>query len=195
MAKGHRSSSIVLAVVVAATTGWWSCGGPADGPTSPVLQASPALATAAVPGDDGGVTASCVKVTVCHRGKDLSVLKGEVDLHLKHGDRLGSCTAAVACPCFTATGIAQLAGQCTGTPVNSCPTQYSISLVCVGSGGGSTGPLGSFQATVGAGTCSTKLKDATGAFVTTVLPVSAAQYDACRQAIVGSAVYPASCPQ
>jgi hypothetical protein len=195
MAKGHRSSSVVL-LVVAAAAGLWSCGGSVDGPTSPVLQEGPALA-AAVPGggDEGEVTASCRKVTICHKGQNLSVTKGEVDRHLRHGDRLGSCTAAVACPCFTATGIAQLAGQCTGTPVNSCPTQYSISLVCVGSGGGSTGPLGSFQATVGAGTCSTKLKDATGAFVTTVLPVTPVEYDACKQAIVGSAVYPVTCPQ
>jgi hypothetical protein len=49
--------------------------------------------------------------------------------------------------------------------------------------------------TVGAGTCSTRLKDASGAFVTTALPVSPAEYDACKQAIVSSSVYPASCPQ
>ena len=196
MAKGHRSSPVVL-LVVAAAAGLWSCGGSVDGPTSPVLQEGPALA-AAVPGggDDGGVTASAAsKVTICHKGKDLSVASSAIGGHLGHGDRLGSCTAAVACPCFTATGIEQLAAQCSGTPRNSCPTQYSVSLVCVGSVGGSTGPLGSFQATVGAGTCSNRLKDATGAFFTTVLPVTPAEYDACKQAIVGSSVYPASCPQ
>jgi hypothetical protein len=194
MAKGHRSSSVVL-LVVAAAAGLWSCGGSVDGPTSPVLQEGPALA-AAVPGggDDGGVTASAAsKVTLCHKGKDLNVSSNAIGGHLGHGDRLGSCAAV--CPCFTATGIEQLAAQCSGTPRNSCPTQYSISLVCLGSVGGSTGPLGSFQATVGAGTCSTRLKDGTGAFVTTVLPVTPVEYDACKQAIVGSAVYPVTCPQ
>ena len=194
MAKGHRSSSVVL-LVVAAAAGLWSCGGSVDGPTSPVLQEGPALA-AAVPGggDDGGVTQSAPdKVTICHKGKDLSVSSNAISGHLGHGDRLGSCAAV--CPCFTATGIEQLAAQCSGTPRNSCPTQYSISLVCLGSGGGSTGPLGSFQATVGAGTCTNRLKDASGAFVTTVLPVTPAEYDACKQAIVSSSVYPASCPQ
>jgi hypothetical protein len=193
MAKGHRSRSVVL-LVVAAATGLWSCGGSVDGPTSPVLQEGPALA-AAVPGvgDDSGVAASAAdKVTICHKGKDLSVSSNAISGHLGHGDRLGSCAAV--CPCFTATGIEQLAAQCTATARNSCPTQYSISLVCVGSLGGSTGPLGSFQATVGAGTCSNRLKDGNGAFVTTVLPVTPVEYEACKQAIIGSSVYPATCP-
>jgi hypothetical protein len=71
-----------------------------EGPTSPavpvVLQEAPAVA-AAVPGegDEGEVTASCRKVTICHRGKDLRPgLRGErrrIDGAPRHlrGDRRG----------------------------------------------------------------------------------------------------------
>jgi hypothetical protein len=195
MEKGHRPIWVAVLLVFGVAAGLWSCGGSVDGPTSPaLLDEGPALA-AAVPGEgDEGVAASAKgQVTICHKGQELSVSSSAIEAHLRHGDRLGSCAAV--CPCFTATGIEQLAGQCTGTPFNSCPRQYSISLVCLGSGGGATGPLGTFEAAVGAGSCSTRLKDSTGAFVTTVLPVTPAEYAACKQAIVGSAVYPATCPR
>jgi hypothetical protein len=186
-----RWPSWVPVLVVAGATGLWSCGGGANGPTAPVEKGR--VPVAAVPGedDDGGVTASAAdKVAVCHKGREIEVPSQVIDVHLRHGDRLGSC--AVACPCFTATQIEQLAAQCTGTPHNTCPTLYSIDLFCIGS---SAGHLGTFAVAAEAGTCSTTLINTTGEFVTTSLPVTQAEFEACRQAIVGSSPYPDSCLQ
>jgi hypothetical protein len=118
--------------------------------------------------------------------------------HLRHGDRLGACApAAATCPCFTATGLAEVAAQCSATPIASCGTAYSLNLFCAaGGGGGSVGNLGYFEAKVGANTCGTTTQDPTsGNEITTTLPVTAAQFEACRKAIVESTYYPASCPR
>jgi hypothetical protein len=180
--------------VMIATAATWSCGGATQGPTAP-------LAVQAVqPGDQdgGGVTASGNgKLTVCHKGKDLSVSTSALGGHLGHGDRLGSCSPAVACPCFSASGLATVAASCTATLNASCQQVYSLSLYCApGGGGGTIGNLGLFEARLGTNTCSTTLNDPmSGNDVTSTLAVTPAQYEACRQAIVGSPVYPASCPR
>ena len=37
-----------------------------------------------------------VKVTLCHKGKTITVAEPAVKAHLKHGDKLGPCPAGVA---------------------------------------------------------------------------------------------------
>jgi len=191
-------------MVVVAALGVWSCGGSYEGPTAPVLvEQAPAESVAAPdtaePGEDG-VTSSCVrrKITICHKGKTLKVSLAALIPHLRHGDRLGPCTPpAVSCPCYTATGLADVAAQCSATPIASCGDPYSVNLFCApGGGGGTVGNLGYFEALLGTNTCSTVTQDPlTGNEVTSTQAVTAAQFEACKQAIVGSAYYPASCPR
>ena len=197
MARQQRRTSILFVAVAA--TGFWSCGGSAEGPTSPVaLLESPA---AAVSGPvDGGVTASAKgKLTICHKGQSKQVPPSAVGGHLGHGDRLGACAPQpeVACPCFTATELANVAGQCSSSLNVSCPAQYSLSLFCAaGGGGGTVGNLGYFEARLGTGTCSTRTQDPmTGNEVTHTIPVTPTQFESCRQAIVGTSFSPASCPR
>ncbi len=185
----RRTSTAALAVVVVAALGIWSCGGSSGSPTG----------VAAIQSDvseDGSVTASSVsQITVCHKGKDLQVAPAALGGHLRHGDRLGSCVEV--CPCFTSAGLAEVAAQCSIPPIASCGVPYSINLFCApGGSGGTVGNLGYFEARIGAGTCSTTTQDLmTGNEVTTTLPVTAAQFEACYQAIVQSAYYPATCPR
>ena len=198
MARQPGRTSLAILLVAVSATGFWSCGGSAEGPTSPIaLSDSPA---AAVSGPvDGGVTASAKgKVTICHEGKNKQVPPSALGGHLGHGDRLGTCDSAdTACPCFTAAGLADVALQCSSSLSASCPETYSLSLFCApGGGGGTVGNLGLFEARLGTGTCSTTSQDlATGEPLTVTLDVTEAQFEACRQAIVGTAFYPASCPQ
>jgi hypothetical protein len=44
------------------------------------------------------------KVTLCHKGQEISISENAVDAHLRNheGDTLGPCPAPVACPCWTA---------------------------------------------------------------------------------------------
>lgn len=204
MTKQHGWTPVVALLVVAAATALWSCGGPVEGPTSPVALQEGSAPAAAVPGqgDDGGVTASAVgKITICHKGKDKQVPPSALGGHMGHGDRLGTCATApdVACPCFTSGGLAEVAAQCSASLSASCPQQYSLSLFCApGGGGGTVGNLGLFEATLGTNTCSTTTQDLmTGEPVTETISVTPAQFEACRQAIVGSSFYPAppTCPR
>ena len=199
MARQQGRTSLAILIAAVAATGFWSCGGSAEGPTSPVaLVESPA---AAVSGPvDGGVTASAKgKITICHEGRNKQVPPSALGGHLGHGDRLGACAPQpdVACPCFTAAGLADVAAQCSATLSASCPQTYSLSLFCsTGTGGGTVNNLGLFEARLGTGTCSTESLDLeTGSPVTVTLPVTEAQFEACRQAIVGTAFYPATCPR
>ena len=184
----RRTSTAALAVVAVAALGIWSCGGPSESPT----------AVTAIQGggeEQGAVTASKVsQITVCHKGKDLQVAPSALGGHLRHGDRLGSCAAV--CPCFTSTGLAEVAAQCSAPPIASCGSPYSINLFCApGGSGGTVGNLGYFEAKLGAGTCSMTTQDLmTGAEITATLPVTAVEFEACHQAIVQSAYYPATCP-
>ena len=185
----RRTSTAALAVVVVAALGVWSCGGSSESPTAVVAMQSGG-------DEDATVTASAAAlITVCHKGKDLQVAAAALAGHLVHGDRLGSCAAV--CPCFTSTGLAEVAAQCATAPIASCGVPYSINLFCApGGGGGTVGNLGYFEARLGSGTCSTVTQDPlTGNEVTTTLPVTALQFEACKQAIIGSAYYPASCPR
>ena len=185
----RRTSTTALAVVVVAALGIWSCGGSHEGPTAVAEIQSGG-------GEDGAMISSSVaQITICHKGKDLRVAPSALGGHLVHGDRLGSC--AEVCPCFTSAGLGEVAAQCSAPPIASCGTPYSINLFCApGGGGGTVGNLGYFEAKLGAGTCSMTTQDLmTGNEVTITLPVSAEQFGACRQAIVGSTYYPATCPR
>ena len=188
----RRTSTAALAVmVVVAALGVWSCGGSHESPTASVAVQSDGE-------EDGAVASSAASITVCHKGKDLKVSAAALGGHLRHGDRLGSCAPpAASCPCFTSAGLGEVAAQCSVAPIANCGTPYSMNLFCApGGGGGTVGNLGYFEARLGSGTCSTTTQDLmTGNPVTTTLPVTAAQFEACRQAIVGSTYYPASCPR
>jgi hypothetical protein len=206
--RSRETSTAALAVmVVVAALGVWSCGGSYESPTAPALvqqTESPAAPVAAqATGDEveGGVTSSCRKprkITICHKGHTLQVSLAALFAHLRHGDRLGACTPpTVSCPCYTSAGLADVAAQCSAPPIASCGDPYSINLFCApGGGGGTVGNLGLFEARLGTNTCSTTTQDPlSGSEVTTTLPVTAAQFEACRQAIVGSTYYPGSCPR
>jgi hypothetical protein len=198
------STSALAVFALVAAGGLWSCGGSYESPTAPVtVQPSPAAPVAAQStGDEGegSVTSSHLrrKITICHKGQTLQVSLLALLGHLRHRDRLGACGPSTAtCPCFTSTGLADVAAQCDVAPLTSCPQQYSINLFCApGGASGTVGNLGLFEARLGTNTCSTTTQEAmTGETVTTELPVTAAQFEACRKAIVGSAYYPASCPR
>ena len=57
-----------------------------------MMGASPTTLTALLMGASPG------KVTICHKGSDLSVDSNAIAGHLGHGDRLGSCSAPPPCP-------------------------------------------------------------------------------------------------
>ncbi len=176
-------ATVVVALAAAVVAG--SCGGQQESPTSPV-------AIERTDGEHGSVTSSAAaKMTVCHKGQELRVSTSALGGHLGHGDRLGSCAAV--CPCFTSTGIDQMAAQCDANLYVDCSEEYSVAMYCWGNGGGAN--LGAFQAILGTDTCGTVLKDSTGAFVESSLAVSAAEYEACKQAIFGSSSYQPSCPR
>jgi len=200
MTSQRRWTSVASLLVVAAATGLWSCGGLLEGPTSPVALPLPegSAPAAAVPGegDDGGVTASAAdNITICHKGSDKQIPPSALGGHLGHGDRLGTCApTAAACPCFTSAGIDQVAAQCSsGSLFTDCTQLYSISMFCVGSGSGAN--LGAFMAVLGSNSCSTQLRDSTGSYPEITLPVSPAEYEACKEAIIGASAYPATCPR
>jgi hypothetical protein len=200
MRRQHRPTWVAGLLMVAATTGLWSCGGSVDGPTAPVAipEGPTPAASVTAGGDAGGVGESHIrKITICHKGETLKVGLAALLGHLRHRDRLGACSTAVACPCFTSEGLGDVAAQCSASLAASCPQQYSLNLFCApGGGGGTVGNLGLFEARLGSGTCSTTTQDVmTGEPVTTTLPVTAAQFDACKKAIVGTSFYPASCPR
>jgi hypothetical protein len=179
-------------MVVVAALGIWSCGGSYESPTA-------TLAIENGSEEDGSVTSSrATLITVCHKGKNLKVSANALAGHLRHGDRLGACTPpATSCPCFTSSGLGEVAAQCSAPPIASCGAPYSLNLFCAPGGGtGTVGNLGYFEALLGTNTCSTTTTDPlAGNEITTTLPVTAAQFEACKQAIVGSAYYPASCPR
>jgi hypothetical protein len=184
-----RGTSIAALAVIIAALGIWSCGGSSVSPTT-------VTAIQHEGEEQGTVTASSAAlITVCHKGMDLQVAAAALGGHLRHGDRLGSCTEV--CPCFTSSGLGEVAAQCSAPPIASCGPPYSINLFCApGGAGGTVGNLGYFEARLGAGTCSTTTQDLmTGDQVTTTLPVTAGQFEACRDAIVKSTYYPATCPQ
>ncbi|HVN32581.1 MAG TPA: hypothetical protein VMT45_11405 [Thermoanaerobaculaceae bacterium] len=108
----------------------------------------------------------------------------------------GSCEwPASSCPCFTPAGLAQVASQCSVPAIASCGAPYSINFFCApGGSGGTVFNLGYFEAM--AGTCTTITQDPkTGDQVKKTLPVTAEQFEDCRQAIVRNEFYPASCPR
>jgi hypothetical protein len=204
--RSRETSTAALAVmVVVAALGVWSCGGSYESPTAPVViqESPPAPVAAQSSGEEGegNVTSSCRprQITICHKGQTMQVSLVALFGHLRHHDRLGACApAAASCPCFTSGGLADVAAQCSVPPRASCEGDpYTINLFCApGGGGGTVGNLGLFEAKLGAGTCSTTTQDLmTGNEVTSTQPVTAAQFEACRQAIVGSAYYPATCPR
>jgi hypothetical protein len=194
--RKHNRLTRVAALMVAAT-GLWSCGGSVDGPTAPAPLPEASAPAASVDEDAGGVSASHLrKITICHKGQTMKVGLAALLGHLRHRDRLGACSTTAACPCFTSEGLGDVAAQCSSTLNVSCPQQYSLSLFCAPGGGGTVGNLGLFEARLGTGTCSTTTQDPmTGEPVTTTIPVTNAQFEACRKAIVGTPFYPASCPR
>ena len=146
MAKQLGRTSLAILLVAVAATGFWSCGGSAEGPTSPVaLLESPA---AAVSGPvDGGVTASAKgKITICHEGRNKQVPPSALGGHLGHGDRLGACAPAArrGLPLLHG-GRARRRGRCSAPrrSARAARAAYSLSLFCApGGGGGTVGNLG-----------------------------------------------------
>ena len=128
-----------LLVAFAAGAFSLSCGsGPGnDSPTG----MSPA--TAAQDDDGGDLSASGKKsrVLLCHKGSDKWVSPEAVSGHLHHGDSLGSCSAPVTCPCFSADDIQAYATQCGGSPNPICTAgdPYSLFLGCNPGGGAPPG--------------------------------------------------------
>lgn len=185
-----RAAFVVLAAVAAATA--WSCSG------SPVMESPTAPVDVLAAADEGSVSeAAAGKITVCHKGKDKLIPPSALAGHLVHHDTLGSCHTTT-CPCFSSTGIDSVAASCTLTVSANCPgsTPYALQLSCSPGGSGSPTNLGLFEARVGGGQCSTTTEDIlTGATIVVAMPVTAAEEQACRQAIVGSSYYPASCPR
>jgi hypothetical protein len=188
---------VMVGVAILGAMSLLSCGGPASesvtGPsTAAITTASDSGAIAA----SGKGSAASALVLVCHKGKDLMVAGPAVSAHLRHGDRLGSCSAV--CPCFTKEGIDLLAATCSVGLVAQCPVQYSLQLYC--SPGPFSSNLGYFEAQLGTNSCVSITQDAvSGDLTRTEIAVSGAQYDACRAAIVTSTAYqstsPTSCPR
>jgi hypothetical protein len=199
MRRPYRPTRVAALLIVAAATGLWSCGGSAEGPTAPVAlpQALTPEASATSDTDAGGVSESHFrKITICHKGQTTKVALPALLGHLRHKDRLGACTTAAACPCYTSEGLADVADQCSASISASCPQQYSLNMFCAAGGGGTVANLGLFEARLGSGTCSTTTQDVmTGEPVTTTMPVTTAQFEACRKAIVGTPFYPGGCPR
>jgi len=211
MARSARQMSrlILVAAVAAALTALSCGGGMQESVTGPT--AIPEVEIAYDTGDTGGLTASCVKSQVCHYADGkynlLQVSRWAAIAHLAHHRRdrkpyaNGSCTTpppVATCPCFSAEDLAGLQGQCPAglTLAVSCPVQYSVQAFCSAGGGAPRGNLGYFEAKVGAGYCQTTSTDpVSGDTVTVQKPVTNAEYGACKTALVGSPVYPASCPR
>jgi hypothetical protein len=176
-----------------------------DGITGPST-VSTASGASAPDTSEGGVSQSkkqsesrSQKVTICHKGSSLSVSWSAVPAHLRHGDRLGECAPRpVDCPCFSQQGINDVSAVCASSNLSAtCPVTYSLQLFCAPGGtGGVVGNLGYFAVTLDSGSCTTVSQDpVSGDEVVTTLAVTQAQYQACRQALVTSDPYPASCPQ
>ena len=126
------------------------------------------------------------KVLICHRGRDKWVSRSAVRGHLRHGDTLGACAAAVSCPCYSAEDIQSTAQECTGTVNPTCSAsgdQVSLLLACDPGGTVPPGILGIYLTrTSDGGYCSRN--DVSGSF--TESPLSAEQYAACETAITSS---------
>ena len=195
MTSAARTSSSypLAALAIVAAVGVWSCGGAHESLTAPAV-----AQVQADGGESGVVTASKVsKMTICHKGKDLSIPPSALGGHLGHGDKLGSCRATL-CPCFSSSGLDTVAASCQQSLSASCPgsTPYAINLSCTPGGSAPPTGLGLFEARVESGLCSTTLEDPmSGGTVTVPMAVTAAKFEACRQAIVASSFYPAGCPK
>jgi hypothetical protein len=191
----RQASTQALAVLAVVAAGFlWSCGGSHESPTAPV-----AVQTVQDAGDEsGGVTSSGLrKITICHKGQTQKVALAALFAHLRHHDRLGACAAAAACPCFDAAGIAEMAAAYPSI-VGACSKTdpYLLTLEFASPGGETGGSVGTFEARVGAGACTAISQDPeTWEEMTTTLPVTQAQFKACKQAIIGSSYYSADCPR
>jgi hypothetical protein len=189
----RQASTQALAVLAVVAAGFlWSCGGSHESPTAPV-----AVQSVQDAGDEGGsVTSSGLrKVTICHKGQTQKVALVALFAHLRHHDRLGACAAAAACPCFDAAGIAEMAASYPSI-ASTCSKTDPYLLTLEFTSGGTGGTVGTFEARVGAGECTAITVDPeTWETITTTLPVTQAQFRACRQAITGSSYYPAGCPR
>jgi hypothetical protein len=189
----RQASTQALAVLAVVAAGClWSCGGSHESPAAPA-----AVQSIQDAGDESGsVTSSAMrKVTICHRGQTMKVALVALFGHLRHRDRLGACAAAAACPCFDSAGIAELAANYPSIAGSCSKTDpYLLTLQFVS---GETGTsVGTFEARVGVGSCTAiTLDPESWEAITTTLPVTQAQFTACKQAIVGSSYYPAGCPR
>jgi hypothetical protein len=192
MTSRQASTRALAVLAVVAAGGLWSCGGSHDSVTAPVAVQSVQDSA----DESGGVTASAVrKVTICHKGQTQKVALFALFAHLRHHDRLGACAAAAACPCFDTAGIAEMAASYPSIASTCSQTDpYLLTLQFVSGETGSS--VGTFEARVGAGVCTAITVDPVSwEAITTTLPVTQAQFKACKQAITGSSYYPAGCPK
>jgi hypothetical protein len=125
------------------------------------------------------------KVLLCHKGRDKEVPPSAVGGHLRHGDSLGSCSAPIACPCFSADDIQAASSQCSTTVTQTCSVgnPYYLFLGC--EAGGSVPPtvLGVYLTqTSDGGYC--ERNDVFGSFSQTGLTI--AEYQACVDEIGAS---------
>jgi hypothetical protein len=174
--------AIVPVVLVLGSCGGSPVGESVTGPSVAVVSPDPATP------DDGTLTESgknknkTSKVLLCHKGRDKKVPPSAVGGHLRHGDSLGSCSAPVACPCFSTADIQAAASQCSGTPTSTCGTgdPYYLFLGCDPGGSVPPGVLGVYlsQSSDG-GYC--QRDDVLGSFSQSGL--TSAEYQACVDAI------------
>lgn len=192
--RSRRAGAGLLATVVAGAV-MSSCGGGVEpesvvGPAPVAVQAP--LAGPAPAADGAGVSADAqpAKTLLCHKGKELSLPASAVQAHLNHGDTLGSCTPAVACPCF-APGHGSL--QCNSGLVLSyaCPPPpYSLVIDCQAAGTGSPDLLVYRLVDTDVGSCYGQTTEGS----VFVKGLTDAEIAACKQIIVTDPLYPSGCP-
>lgn len=62
--------------------------------------------------------AAPTKVTICHKGEEISISEKAADAHLRNhvGDSLGACQEEVICPCWTDADLREAVVEATADP-------------------------------------------------------------------------------
>ncbi len=172
-----------------------SCGGGAERPT--VVGPATVAIQPTTADDDGSVSAAAKPQTtlLCHYDattgtwSDLSVPAPAVQPHRNHGDVTGSC--AGACPCFPA-GHGSLTCPDGLTLGSTCDDPFLLTIGCTAPSGSDPGQLLEFR---GVDTTMTCYGQTAQIAFFSVGSLSAAQVAACKQFVVTSPYYLATCPR